>query len=98
MAKPKQERVQQILGFFDRSCPRIPLPKGLVFKKPISSRSWAYRGLVVTMTYKASHFATIALNLPGAKPLALRLAGVDIAEANREFEKLKGLLTKKKGT
>ena len=90
----KQDAVQQILGFFNRSSPRIPLPKGMVFKKPISSRSWQYKGLTVTMTYKASHFATIVLNLPGATPLILRLAGVDIAEANREFEKLKGLLMK----
>ena len=88
----KQDRVKQILDFMSRSGPRIPTPKGMVFKPPIASRSFTWGVMVVTMTYKASHFATLALNLPGARPLTLRLAGVDQAEANREFDKLVELI------
>ena len=94
--EPKQDAVRQILGFFDRSCPSIPFAKGTVFKPPTVIRTWGKEGLTARMEYKASHFATIRLYLPGLpEPLTLRLAGVDIAEANREFEKLKGLLSKR---
>ena len=86
----------ELARFFSRSAPRIPLPKGTIYKKPVVIRTTTIRPFTIRGSWKSSNTATIALYAAtGATSIEiakLRLQGVDQREFDGEFESLLNII------